>query len=122
MEKPVLHSSSVLRMIDATIMQKRRADSMSPCFTPLSMFTNLEIPMSVLIAAFESLYVLWSSLIYLLFMLVFSSNLHREGNLMLSNAFVKSIKTMYTGLLNSMDFSIICSSAIICSIVPLPGW
>ena len=71
MDKPVLHSSSVWRMIDATIMQKRRADSMSPCFTPLSMFTNLDIPVSVLIAAFESLYVLWSSLMYFLFMLFF---------------------------------------------------
>ena len=37
---------------------------------------------------------------------------------MLSNALVKSMKAMKTGLLNSIDFSIICSKAIICSITP----
>ena len=37
---------------------------------------------------------------------------------MLSNALVKSKKAMKMRLLNSIDFSIICSKAIICSMVP----
>ena len=59
---------------------------------------------------------------YFLSIEVLSRRLHRQDNLTLSKAFVKSMKVICTGLLNSMDFSIIFSRANICSMVPLPGW
>ena len=59
---------------------------------------------------------------YLLLILVLSRSFHRQSSYTLSNALVKSMKHIYTGLLNSIDFSIICSRARICSMVPLPGW
>ena len=59
---------------------------------------------------------------YFLLIDVLSSSIHKLESLTLSKAFVKSMNVIWTGLLNSMDFSMICSRANICSIVPLPGW
>ena len=59
---------------------------------------------------------------YFLLIDVLSSSIHKLESLTLSKAFVKSMNVIWTGLLNSMDFSMICSWPNICSIVPLPGW
>ena len=59
---------------------------------------------------------------YFLLIDVLSSSIHKLESLTMSKAFVKSMNVIWTGLLNSMDFSMICSRANICSIVPLPGW
>ena len=61
--------------------------------------------------AVEFWYVNFNKFIYLLFMLVPSRSFQRQSNLMLSNAFLKSMKAIYTGLLNSIDFSMTCSNA-----------
>ena len=119
MEYPVLQSCSALDIIAAITIQNSKADKISPCFTPFKIFTGRDIPISVLIEAVESSYVDFNSLIYLLFILVSPRSFQRQPSFMLSKALVKSIKTIKTGLLNSIAFSIICSRAKICSIVPL---
>ena len=59
---------------------------------------------------------------YLLLIDVSSSSIHKQKRLTLSKAFVKSMNVIWTGLLNCMDSSMICSRADICSIVSLPCW
>ena len=103
-------------------MQNRIADSTSPCLTPFKMSTQGDVPISVMIYAFEFSYDCFRRLMYLLLIDVLSGSIHRQESLTLSKAFVKSMKVIWTGLSNSMDFSITCSKANICSMVPLPGW
>ena len=122
MENPDWQSDSDFNIIAAITIQNSRAERISPCFTPLSILTDLVIPMSVVICMLDSLYVNMSRLIYILFILVVSRSFQSLSNSMLSKAFVKSMNAILTGLLNSIDFSIVCFRAMIFSIVPLPGW
>ena len=100
--------------------ENRMADKTSPCLTPFRISTQRDVPMSVLIYAFEFSIDCFRRLRYFLSVEVLSRRLHRQDNLTLSKAFVKSMKVICTGLLNSIDSSTICSGANICSMVPLP--
>ena len=104
------------------MMQNRIAESTAPCLTPFRMSTQRDVPISVLIYAFEFSYDCFRRLMYFLLIDVLSSSIHKQESLTLSKAFVKSMNVIWTGLLNSMDFSMICSGANICLIVPLPRW
>ena len=55
-ENPVLFSSSVFKIIEASTMQKRRADKLSSCFTPRITSINLLVPISGLIADWDPSY------------------------------------------------------------------
>ena len=53
MENPELHSVSDFKVMADITMQNSRAETTSPCFTPLSILICLDTAMSVFIAAVD---------------------------------------------------------------------
>jgi len=92
MEKPAPQVSSVRNKTNASAIQNRIADNMSPCFTPFFIFTKRL--MSVLIVASEH-HKQFKRLMYLILMDDLFKISQSFPSLMLSKALVKSISYVY---------------------------